>query len=952
MKHLYFILFRRRQIPSIVVIFLVVFGVVYYLSVSARIRANHYLNSVSFPQDSAKKYRCDDVTVPSPRNPILSEVIKDDWLVNDDTTGGCDQLEPSIVNTKNGYIAVWIDYRNGHNPDIYAGRFDFSGVLIDSVVQVNNDSGSNYQGAPSVDADSAGNFVVVWEDRRNGETDIYAQRYNKNAIPLGTNFRVNDDASGREQCTPVVGVCLDGKFMVAWRDDRGSAPDIYAQVYDDSGLPMGSNFVVNDDGLSNSFQVFPDISKAPNNEFAVTWLDTRAGIGIYCQRYTCSGIPIGSNFEVTDNSDSTAPMRYPAISSNLVNLTVVVWQDHREHDSYPNIYAQLYDSLWNTVGANFRVNDDTVFAWHDVPSVAVTTLGFVVVWNDKRNNFSNPDVYGQRYDAACNPQGANFKINEFSLGQQDFTNPVVDVDTSGNFLVAWQENLGGDRELLAQIYNQTGSPVGGNFPLIPDEGMSDQKVPEIAMNISGNFVIAWEDERGTKPVIFAQRYDSLGNSLSVNWQVNDTNKSASSASVAIDSAGNFVVVWMSAISVYEYHIYGCKYTSAGTPMTAEFQVDSGPADVKRIAPSVGMDASGNFVVVWEDYRNDSKYGDIYGQRYSADCTPVDSNFRISRIAGESSESPCVAMNEDGDFVVVWQEGRAGMPIFDIYGQRFNSSGDTVGGNFQISDAPMAQHQQIYPSLALHRDGNFVVVWQDSREHTYEIYDIYAQIYDAQGLPVDTNFRVNATTDSAQRALPSVIFRPLTKEFMVIWTDYRETNPQIIAQKFDSLGTPLGDNFQINNPDVHPCNYHLSSSRSIGSNGEEVGLVWTDNRRLKGWDIYAKLVKWEFAKAEEVISRRLLLQVYPNPAIKYLTIKYIIPYIRGPVSSIHIYDRSGRAVTEFTLPETTPGIYTTQLDVSALSSGIYFIKNVIASPDSHRDEAISFPPITQKVIICH
>ncbi|MCK7523672.1 MAG: hypothetical protein MZV64_41570 [Ignavibacteriales bacterium] len=52
--------------------------------------------------------------------------------------------------------------------------------------------------------DDEGNFVIVWEDRRNFNPDIYFQRYNSNGIAQGINSRANDDLGNKTQYHPSI----------------------------------------------------------------------------------------------------------------------------------------------------------------------------------------------------------------------------------------------------------------------------------------------------------------------------------------------------------------------------------------------------------------------------------------------------------------------------------------------------------------------------------------------------------------------------------------------------------------------------------------------------------------------------------------------------------------------------------------------------------------------------
>ncbi len=111
---------------------------------------------------------------------IVKNVLIDDFLVNDDVTGGSDQYDPSIAMDDNGnFVIVWEDWRNG-NGDIYYQRYNSSGEAEGVSTKVNDEVSMASQWfhssiSPSVAMDSSGNFIIVWEDGRNGKSDIYYQ---------------------------------------------------------------------------------------------------------------------------------------------------------------------------------------------------------------------------------------------------------------------------------------------------------------------------------------------------------------------------------------------------------------------------------------------------------------------------------------------------------------------------------------------------------------------------------------------------------------------------------------------------------------------------------------------------------------------------------------------------------------------------------------------------------
>lgn len=73
-----------------------------------------------------------------------------------------------------------------------------------------------------------GSFMFVWEDRRNSApsrmsfsvADIYAQRYNPDAEPIGSNFKVNHESREKNQMTPQVLHHFNNQYLITWWENR------------------------------------------------------------------------------------------------------------------------------------------------------------------------------------------------------------------------------------------------------------------------------------------------------------------------------------------------------------------------------------------------------------------------------------------------------------------------------------------------------------------------------------------------------------------------------------------------------------------------------------------------------------------------------------------------------------------------------------------------------------
>ncbi|MEX2114325.1 MAG: hypothetical protein WD845_14120 [Pirellulales bacterium] len=148
-------------------------------------------------------------------------------------------------------------------------------------------------------------------------------------------------------------------------------------------------------------------------------------------------------------------------------------------------------------------------------------------------------------------------------------------------------------------------------------------------------------------------------------------------SVATDVDGDFVVAWQSFGQEHLSGIYAQRYNAGGVALGSEFQVNTTETD-QQLDPSVAMDADGDFVVVWtsEPFLAAGQDGDgdgVYAQRYNAAGVAQGSEFRVNTYTIGDQNDATVAMDADGDFVVVWTSV-AQENGFDVYAQRYNAAG--------------------------------------------------------------------------------------------------------------------------------------------------------------------------------------------------------------------------------------------------------------------------------------
>ena len=76
------------------------------------------------------------------------------------------------------------------------------------------------------------------------------------------------------------------------------------------------------------------------------------------------------------------------------------------------------------------------------------------------------------------------------------------------------------------------------------------------------------------------------------------------------------------------------------------------------APTIAMDNDGQFVIVWDSFDVSNLRHLVFARRYAADGTPLDDQpFPVSQLASAAATRPSVAMNSGGDFCNHMAESR-------------------------------------------------------------------------------------------------------------------------------------------------------------------------------------------------------------------------------------------------------------------------------------------------------
>lgn len=153
-----------------------------------------------------------------------------------------DQREVRVAADFQGrFIATWEDEQNDSSSwGVYARRFDITGAPLGDPFRVNTTTAGS-QRSPSLAADAAGNFVIIWEDSSSGDTEVVARRYGPQGQLLSGEMTINDSPTGN-QTLPRVDTTFDGNDWVFIWEGPEVERDVFARRYVFTPTPDPVNY--------------------------------------------------------------------------------------------------------------------------------------------------------------------------------------------------------------------------------------------------------------------------------------------------------------------------------------------------------------------------------------------------------------------------------------------------------------------------------------------------------------------------------------------------------------------------------------------------------------------------------------------------------------------------------------------------------------------------------------
>jgi hypothetical protein len=805
------------------------------------------------------------------------------------SNGGSPKSPTVGTDASGNFFVAWVE-NDESGTGIFARRFDHDGVALGAPFAVNTATTKD-QNDPDVAVNSAGDAVLIWESQASasGAFEVHARRFDAAGAPRGGEFAVSDPALD-PQAAAGVAINSSGEFVVAWQGSGITGAQVLVARYDAQGVRQGGQFIANQVAGPAS------IGLADDGTFALVWQATDAyGKGVYTRVFNGSGIADGPAVRVNtivtdDQTDPDVAMlpdgRYNVVyhGQDLIHHSIVtrvqqfetygatssvggfVWNDSDLDGVFdlgeagsPNVVVDLLNSSGAIVGSVttdadgsyrfFNVKAGATFVLRpQLPSGRVATVrdagtddttdsdlnaatGSLAVVAPPVGGFDfdygiglvpPASLSGTVYDdrdgnGARGPgeEGLSSWVVYLDLdgdGQPDADEPTTVTDVNGAFAFSplgpttytvrvvpedlW--NLTTPPSVLDVKVGAAQSVVGVAVGLrtgVPDSRhvptgtpfrtntftAGDQFPTAVAVDDVGRFVVVWASatQDGSGFGVYAQRYDAAGAKVGPEFRVNTyTFSDQNTPAVAMAGNGDFVVAWQSiGQDGYSAGVFAQRFNASGAKAGGEFLVNQTTARQEQ-SPAVAMDDAGRFVIAWEDVSGTT----VFVRRYAADGTPLSGEVVLERAVPVPTGRPAIAANAAGEFVVAW-------PIYqgvfaDVSVQKFAADGtaltpvllanaDTVGSQTNVS-------------VAIDNAGRFVVTWYSTQHSNVVPAEARGRFFNAAGVPqgYDVSFGV------VQMGYPAAAMDG-DGNLVVSWWNTDGTNVGLATRRYNAAGVPQG-----------------------------------------------------------------------------------------------------------------------------------------------------------------
>jgi hypothetical protein len=331
------------------------------------------------------------------------------------------------------------------------------------------------------------------------------------------------------------------------------------------------------------------------------------------------------------------------------------------------------------------------------PRIVVDATGNALAVWVQRVSSGRPDIWANRYSATTGLWGAPELIETDNTGAGGARIPQVAMDTTGNAIAVWYQHDGARYNIWANRFNAA-TGTWGTAELIETDNLGSAYSPEIAVDTAGNAIAVWYQHDGMRNNIWANRYVAASGTWGTAELIETDNTGDTyDPDIGFDAAGNAYAVWNQFDGTYQRAMANRYTAGTGWDVAAAIETGTGDTYYNRIA----VNGAGDAVTVW--LQHDGNRYQVWGNRYTA-STGWGTAEPIENGSGDVDEVQIVT-DAAGNALVVWRQFGTGAN--DIWANRY-TAGQGWGLAVQIENASGDASQ---PQIAIDASGNAIAVWR-------------------------------------------------------------------------------------------------------------------------------------------------------------------------------------------------------------------------------------------------
>lgn len=388
-----------------------------------------------------------------------------------------------------------------------------------------------------------------------------------------------------------------------------------------------------------------------------------------------------------------------------------------------NVLAGTRAALANGVTSDSRVNTETRRS-QSFPDVAAGSNQLIVTWSSWDQDGSDWGIFAQRYDAAGEKLGSEFRVNTTTrLGQRESR---VAVDSQGRFVVLWQSlnQDGGSWGVYARVFDADANPLSAEILVNTGTTTGSQIHPDVAFLSNGQFAVTWEGRgAGDNAGIFAKILNFDGSSATSSFLVNSTTTGNQSHPRVTSTTTGFAIAWDGRGIGDNSGVFMRAFANTGAPLTGEILVNTRTQGLAK-NPSISF-LGDQLLVAWQE---DSEIGwGVRAQRFTAAGARVGTTIVVNQTQRFLQIGPDITHLREGGFVVTWFGTGIGDGL-GIFSRRFAANGTAEQGETLVNST--TECLQFMPAVTAFNNG-FVVAWQGNGEG--DKHGIYARFFETDPL---------------------------------------------------------------------------------------------------------------------------------------------------------------------------------------------------------------------------